>query len=379
MRLGWTLSCRPPIGNYGFMNGADVTTSSIGVGIIGCGKIAQMMHLPFIHELPEFHIAALCDISPDIVEVVGDRYGVSGRYLDHRDLLADPAVSAVIICNYDHGAVLADVIAAGKHVIVEKPMAFTPEEGEVLVTSAAKAGIVALIGYMKFYDPGYQFARSRLKDVSSPVSAAIHDLAGLMDIYNPLYTLSRASDIPADMMAQAQEAVHQRVRMSLGEAHEPHLVQYLNLLMLGSHDLAALRGLFGSPRGVLYAKAVTPTHVFAVLDYPDGMHVTLEVGFGARYTWWDEWIHIQGASSDMRIEFAHPYSRHAPSTVRMRGSAEGRTEETISKFTPTDAFRSQWQHFARCIRDGEAPMTPLSDGLADLELARAIIRALPGN
>lgn len=350
---------------------------TIGVGVIGCGKIAQMMHLPFIHELPEFHIAALCDISAELLDVVGERYGVPVRYRDHRDLLADADVEAVVICTYDHGPVLFDTIAAGKHVIVEKPLAFTPQEARELVAAAEAADIVALIGYMKFYDPGYVFAREQLSEIGKPKSIAVHDLAGRMDIYNPLYTLHKAGDLSPEVLGEGQEAAGRRIDAALGPDHAVHRVQYTNLLMLGSHDLAALRGLFGSPENIAYAKAVGPTHIFAVLDYPGGVHATLEVAFGAKYTWWDEWIHIQGETADMRIAFEHPYSRQSPSTVHMRRSREGGVDERTVRFTPDDSFRRQWQHFARCIREGEKPLTPLSDGLADLELAVRIIKALP--
>jgi len=105
----------------------------IGVGVIGCGEIAQLMHLPYLMELPAFRIAALCDISPGTVDAVAEQYGVAARYTDHRALLDDPNVDAVVICTYDHGEMVADAIRAGKHLIVEKPLAFTPQEARPLV------------------------------------------------------------------------------------------------------------------------------------------------------------------------------------------------------------------------------------------------------
>ena len=49
------------------------------MGIIGCGQIAQIMHLPYLMELPQYEIGAVCDISPKVVNTVGDWYGVSHR------------------------------------------------------------------------------------------------------------------------------------------------------------------------------------------------------------------------------------------------------------------------------------------------------------
>ena len=48
----------------------------IKVGVVGCGEIAQWMHLPFLAELPGFQTTALCDISPLVVRQVGERFGV---------------------------------------------------------------------------------------------------------------------------------------------------------------------------------------------------------------------------------------------------------------------------------------------------------------
>src|SRR5690242_4870376 len=125
-----------------------LNTKPIGVGVIGCGEIAQLMHLPCLFELPAFRIAALCDISAGTVAAVGDKYGVAARYAEHQALLANPDVDAVVICTYDHGAIVADALRAGKHVVVEKPLAFTPEEARPLVAEAERRGLVALVGYM---------------------------------------------------------------------------------------------------------------------------------------------------------------------------------------------------------------------------------------
>jgi predicted dehydrogenase len=60
----------------------------VKVGLIGCGMIAQVMHLPYLKELQErFEIAALCDVSPKLVKAVAADYGVSRTYTDYREML----------------------------------------------------------------------------------------------------------------------------------------------------------------------------------------------------------------------------------------------------------------------------------------------------
>ena len=68
----------------------------IRVAVVGCGEIAQIMHLPYLAELPEFEISGICDISPSVLEHVGDRYGVRDRSDDHRDVVDGADVVAVL-------------------------------------------------------------------------------------------------------------------------------------------------------------------------------------------------------------------------------------------------------------------------------------------
>jgi predicted dehydrogenase len=115
----------------------------IRVGLVGCGEIAQIMHLPFLSQLPQFEIAALCDLSPTMLDAMGDRYGVAARYTDYQDLVATPELDVVAILTMDHYPAARAAIAAGKHVFVEKPLAFSREEARELVT--ADYGQVVLV------------------------------------------------------------------------------------------------------------------------------------------------------------------------------------------------------------------------------------------
>ena len=348
---------------------------TIGVGVIGCGEIAQLMHLPYLMELAAFRIAALCDISPGTVDAVGGHYGVAARYTDHRALLADPNVDAVVICTYDHGEMVADAIRAGKHLIVEKPLAFTPQEARPLVEQAERSGLVALVGYMKFYDPGYETGLERIAAIGRPKSIHVHDFAGRFDRYGKLYTQSRIADVPADVLSAGRDAVATRIEAALGADHAGYRDLYLLLLGLSSHDLAVMRGAFGTPDRVVHAQQTGPNQLLAVLDY-GGVPCLFDMAL-AQYEWWDEWIHVHGEHDEVRIEFQNPYFRNASATVRVREATGETASERIIPGIPDTSFRREWRHFADCILAGTTPRTPLSGGLADLDLAVRIIQAMP--
>jgi predicted dehydrogenase len=346
------------------------------VGVIGCGEIAQLMHLPLLHELDEVTIAGLCDLSAQTLERLGERYGVALRTTDHAELLASPQIDAVVVCTYDHAPVVAVAIAAGKHVLVEKPLAFTAAEARPLVAAAQEAGVVALVGYMKLYDPAVERAIAQVAAMRGRRSIHVHDFAGRFDRHGELYTQVRGDDVPAELLAAGRADVAARIAAALGPERAGHGELYALLLMLGSHDLAVLRAVCGPTARVVHAQAHGDDHLLAVLEQADGLPCVLEIAVGTSYEWWDEWLSIHGADRELRIEFPNPYIRYAPTVLRLREGWDGSPSERVAPISHDSSFRRQWRHFAACVRGEERPRTPLADGLRDLELAEAVIAAM---
>lgn len=354
-----------------------MSVKPVSVGVIGCGEIAQLMHLPFLHELPQYKIGGLCDISPTLIGKLGQAYGVSALYTDYKEMLTNPDIEAVVICNNDHGPVVWDVVAARKHFIVEKPVAFTLEETSGLVDAVSKAGLAAMVGYMKLFDPGYERGVQMIGQIGKPRSIRMHDFSGRFDRYGSLYTQFKADDIPAEVLAEGRAVIAAKVKKAITDKRRGYEDMYFNILMLGSHDLAVLRGLLGSPKGVAYARAMDPEHVFAVLDYADGVPAMLEIAYGPQYEWWDEALEVRGERDEVRVEFQNPYLRQHSADVHFRSSSEIWGSQGYIRGTPDTPFRRQWQHFHEVIRNGAAPRSTLAGGISDLEVAIQIVNALP--
>src|SRR5918998_3118461 len=101
------------------------------VAIIGCGHISQWMHIPYLRELDDrYEIVAACDISPKLVQRVGDYFQIPGRYTDYRTMLDETKPDACLIATIDHYEPALQSIEAGAHVLVEKPMCILLEEAE---------------------------------------------------------------------------------------------------------------------------------------------------------------------------------------------------------------------------------------------------------
>ena len=96
------------------------------IGIIGCGKIAQVRHIPEYADNPDTQLTAFYDLNAARAQELAERYGAKA-YDSVEALLADPNVDAVSICsaNTSHAQIAVAALEAGKHVLCEKPMATT--------------------------------------------------------------------------------------------------------------------------------------------------------------------------------------------------------------------------------------------------------------
>lgn len=118
------------------------------IGIIGCGKIAQVRHIPEYAENPYAELAGFYDLNTQRAAELAARYG-GKAYESAEAMLADPAIDAVSVCvaNYAHAPITIAALKAGKHVLCEKPMATTLEECEEMVRTAREAGKFLMIGH----------------------------------------------------------------------------------------------------------------------------------------------------------------------------------------------------------------------------------------
>ena len=136
------------------------------VGVVGCGLIAQVMHLPYLAELSDrFEIAAVCDLRGDVARGCADRYGAAGVFTGWEALVEQPLDAVLIASSGDHAPIAIAAAGAGKHVFVEKPMALCGADAERMIEAAHDSGVRLMVGTMKRYDPAYERLAELLPDV----------------------------------------------------------------------------------------------------------------------------------------------------------------------------------------------------------------------
>ena len=354
------------------------------VGVIGCGAIAQVWHLPHLREhAHQFEIRALCDLSQKLLTAVGDEYAVppERRYADYREMV-ESDVEAVIVCpSADHAAPSIQAARAGKHVFVEKPMCTTARQGEEMVAAADAAGVVLQVGYMKRHEPAYKYAKERVAEMSDRRFVQVNHLHCENSLHLREFKITRFDEgPPPDREAAALErrrVIAREMGLSDPERLPPDALRAF-FTVLGSmiHDIGNLEGLFGPPERVVSTELWADGRgISTVLAYPNELRAVA--------TWVDlpelweftETLEVYGSRSRVLASFPTGFSRGLPSTVRVHG-AEADGQPWRKELSWHDnPFKLEIQHFRECVLKGQEPIAPGRRAVADVALVRDIIRA----
>jgi predicted dehydrogenase len=137
---------------------------AVRYGIIGCGAIAQRRHIPECVANPQSKLVALADPVAGRAEELAAKYGAKA-YTDYTKMLADKDIDAVIVAgpNSLHAAQSIEALAAGKHVLCEKPMATTREDAKAMLEASKKQGKFLMIGLNQRLMPPHVKAKKILQ------------------------------------------------------------------------------------------------------------------------------------------------------------------------------------------------------------------------
>ena len=329
----------------------------IRLGVIGAGRIAQTAHLPALVKVPNIQLVAISDPSPILSDGVSARYGIQG-FADTEALLASD-IDAVLIATPDrfHHALGSLALQAGKHVLMEKPLAATREEAADLAALASRNGLKLQTGAMKRHDPGLAFAKEHLPRLGRILS------------FSSWYRVMSALRPPTEATLFPDLVVDQEVRQ-VENGFKAERERYL----LATHGAHLFDGLthFGGPASWVSARvgnvgADYTWHGTAGLQDSDGL-VSFEIS-AAVHGEWDEGTEIFGEFGHIRTRTPFPFWKKA-SDVEVHIESEG--VSLTPHFGDTNAYKLQAEHFAKAILE-DLPTDPTpEEGVAAVRWIEAV-------
>ena len=133
-------------------------------GVIGLGFFGEY-HTQMASSMAEVELAAVCTRRQQRLDEVASKYEASKRFADYRELLADPEIDSVSIVThvYDHRDIAVAALKAGKHVLLEKPMAATVEDCDAIIRASQSAKGILMVGHICRFDPRAALAKEAVE------------------------------------------------------------------------------------------------------------------------------------------------------------------------------------------------------------------------
>jgi predicted dehydrogenase len=329
-----------------------MTELPLQIGVVGLGYWGPNLARNFA-ALPGCELAWCCDPSEQARSRVAGRFPGVRVTDDIGDLLADPTLDAVVLATPvpSHAALAVRVLEAGKHCLVEKPLAQSVADAERVVSAAAASGRVLMVGHLLEYHPGVQ----KLKQLA--------DSGELGDIY---YIYGN--------------------RLNLGKLRADENA----LWSLGAHDVSVVLHLAGEEpsevvaHGESYVRPGVEDVVFCFLRFPSGLSAHLHV------SWLDPHKERRfTVVGSRRMATFDDMALEGKLTVYDKGfdeDAEGYGEYITRSgdiFCPripnVEPLRVECEHFVECIRRREVPRSDGASGLRVVRVLERLQRSLDGS
>lgn len=354
----------------------------LNVGMIGLGEVAQVVHIPVLEAMPDrFKITAICDISPQLVQYIGDRYGIANRYTEASELVKQPDVDVVLVLNSDEYHAECAIAAADhrKHVLIEKPMCLTEAEADAIIEAQKRNGVKVMVGYMRRYAASFVEAVNHIGGFERITYARVRDIIGPNRFFiGQTSHVVSFPDIPEELKRDRRERSLRLGQEATGlQPDSPYFNLYRFLTGLSSHDLSAMREAIGMPKGVVGAKlTVHPGSLFlnAILDY-DKFSVTFETGTDAQGRF-DAHVEVYSRTKSVKVQYDTPYIRHLPTSLLISETAGETYTESVIRPTYTDPYTLEMHHLYDVITQNLDPKTTPEDYKQDLALFKMIMDAV---
>ncbi|MBI2299145.1 MAG: Gfo/Idh/MocA family oxidoreductase, partial [Armatimonadetes bacterium] len=311
------------------------------IGLVGCGIISSA-HLDGWQSLAEVaRVEAVCDVDPERARQAAEKLGGARVYTDYHQLLADPALDAVDLClpHHLHRPVTEEALAAGKHVLCQKPIATTLADADAMLAAAERAGRVLAVAELSRFNPAVAKTRELLDEgvVGQPIL-----VQSVMPWYQGGAYMQTAWRFAVDTMG--------------GGA----------LIDGGIHHVDLLLALLGRPLWVSCAtrrvRDIFPAEDTAVVtgEFEGGVLATLTVLWSARHT---PGVLLRVCGTEGTLTAEHGVVRVASDRL-----PDQTAEHTLPQL---NGFGALMRDFVECTETGRRPRMGGPEARADLSFVLA--------
>jgi predicted dehydrogenase len=336
-------------------------TDPIGYGIIGVGTWGEL-HARTLSADPRVRLLAICDLNGERARTVAARYGVPKVYTSYEEMLADPEIEAASVATPDfaHAEPCLAVVGAGRHLLVEKPMATSSAECVEIITAARQTGVTVMVDFHNRWSPPFAQCYTSLRN---------GELGELKFVY---FRLSDTQYVPTRYISWgAKSSV---------------------LWFLGPHATDTVRWLYGDEVREVYAVSRRDVLKSMGIDTPDFYTMILQFENGGVAHLEHSWLLSPSTGNlfDLKCELQGSRGTVFIDTSSNRGF-EKYTERTPEGYPhcPNQDVMLMYEvhgrqlgfagesirHFVDCLWEGRAPMVSPVDGLRSTEILEAAVRS----
>jgi predicted dehydrogenase len=321
----------------------------IKVAVIGVGSMGKN-HARVYTELPEAELVAVADCDPQAGAVIGRRTGAR-TYTNYKEMLVSeqPQAVSIAVPTALHEEIAAAALQAGAHVLIEKPIAASVEQGRRLIDLAQQVGRQLMVGHIVRFNPAIQALKVRL---------AAGELGHIFQI-----VCRRVGPFPA------------------------HVKDVGVVTDLAPHDLDLMRYLTGLEPLSIYAQTQQRLHathedlLFGLLTFPQGLTGALEINWLTPTKIRELWVlgerglfRVDDLTQDLYFfENAQAAEIEWHALQTLKGVSEGAmTRYAIQRYEP---LKAELQAFLQACQNNTPVPISGADGLAALRLAQALLEA----
>ncbi len=355
----------------------------LGVGVLGAHTWAEKAHLPGYAADPRVDLVAVCDVMPERAQAMAKLFGARRVYKTAAELLADPEIAMVDVCTPTdtHLELSLAAIAAGKHVLCEKPIARDAADAFRLARAAAAAKVKTKVGFTFRYSPALRQIKSWIADGTLGEIFHIHGLEQNSQFLDPHFPLRQ---VPAGVDFNAKHPIPQSI-----VGYGSHLVDLMRWLAGDFASVAAtmrnyvpariVRGYEGLQRinvddgtvalveFISGAQGMLQTSIVAVGNYP-GIEIRV---YGSKGAAMGRLVTERGIAETLHVARADAVE-FEPVTL------------AASHFPPGTSLLTEWRelYYRNLVRlwvgeliEGRVPEGDFLDGAKSQEIVDACVRA----